>query len=112
MLEYLQKTWSPFLSELQSLVIQHSYLAKHLQKIACSSPLHVPVLNGDDSIKNEKYKLLATVNHTGSLDRGHYTAYIRRQQDSWLHCNDAAVVLSEESKVNNDSSYVYFYEKI
>ena len=89
-----------------------SYLAKHLQKIACSSPLHVPVLNGDDSIKNEKYKLLATVNHTGSLDRGHYTAYIRRQQDSWLHCNDAAVVLSEESKVNNDSSYVYFYEKI
>ena len=29
---------------------------------------------------------------------------------SWLHCNDAAVLRVDENKVNNTSSYIYFYE--
>ena len=29
---------------------------------------------------------------------------------SWLHCNDAAVLRVGENKVNNTSSYIYFYE--
>ena len=29
---------------------------------------------------------------------------------SWLHCNDAAALWTNENKVNNTSSYIYFYK--
>ena len=31
---------------------------------------------------------------------------------SWLHCNNAAVQRADENKVNNTSSYIYFYESL
>ena len=86
---------------------------KHLQKIACTPVLTVPVLAEDDRIEPKDFKLLATVNHTGSLERGHYTSFVQMAgDDPWFHCNDAAVVRSKEEKVNNDTSYIYFYERI
>ena len=29
---------------------------------------------------------------------------------SWLHCDDTAVLRADENKVNNVSTYIYFYE--
>ena len=29
---------------------------------------------------------------------------------SWLHCNDTAALKTDENKVNNTSSYIYFYK--
>ena len=90
-----------------------SGLVKHLQKIACNQTLSVPVISLNNSIENKKFKLLGTINHTGSLDRGHYTAFIRTPiNNSWLHCNDAAVVTSVEKNLDNNSSYIYFWEMI
>ena len=41
----------------------------------------------------------------------HYTAFIRKAYDiSWLHCNDAAVLSAKEKNLDNNSSYIYFYE--
>ena len=31
---------------------------------------------------------------------------------SWLHCNDTAFVRTDENKVNNISSYIYFVNHI
>ena len=92
---------------------QGSLFTKHLQKVVCSPNLSVPVLTQDDRIEQRHFKLLGTINHTGSLNRGHYTSFIKlASNNSWYHCNDAAVVLSEEDQVNNDSSYLYFYERM
>ena len=86
-----------------------SGFVKHLQKIACNEYLTVPVVSENNTIK--KFKLLGTINHSGSLDRGHYTAFIRKANDnSWLHCNDAAVLSAKEENLDNNSSYIYFYE--
>ena len=86
-----------------------SGFVKHLQKIACNEYLTVPVVSENNTIK--QFKLLGTINHSGSLDRGHYTAFIKKANDnSWLHCNDAAVLSAKEENLDNNSSYIYFYE--
>ena len=92
---------------------QGSLFTKHLQKIVCSPNLVVPVLDQNGTVEQRHFKLLGTINHTGSLNRGHYTSYIKLvSKDSWYHCNDAAVVLSKGDQVNNESSYLYFFERV
>ena len=87
-----------------------SGFSKHLQKIACNKTLSVPIIYDNVEI-NKKYRLLGTINHSGSLSRGHYTAFIRMlNENSWLLCNDAAVLNSKETELDNNSSYIYFFE--
>ena len=90
-----------------------SRFTKHLQKIACTPTLSVPLSGQDDQVSYVKFNLLGTINHSGSLERGHYTSFVKNQNNNlWFQCNDAAVLQSDENKVNNDTSYIYFYEKI
>ena len=83
---------------------------KDIKHVKCSPTISVPLK--DNEVTYEKhFHLVATINHTGNINRGHYTSYIRLpNSDSWLHCNDAAVVKVADSKVNNTSSYIYFFE--
>lgn len=37
---------------------------------------------------DNRYSLFAVVNHLGSLDAGHYTAYVRQMQGCWFKCDD------------------------
>jgi len=39
-------------------------------------------------IADNRYSLFAVINHEGSLETGHYTAFIRQQRDQWFKCND------------------------
>ena len=56
---------------------------------------------------------LYPVNHTGTLNREEYTAFIKeRNTSSWLFYNDAAVCRLSMAKTNNTSSYIYIYEAI
>ena len=51
---------------------------------------------------------VAAVNHTGILDKGHYTTYVKLfNSSSWQFCNDAAVLRSSVEKANKNSSYIY-----
>ena len=62
---------------------------------------------------HKKFSLKATANHTGTLNRGQYTAFIKQlNTSSWLFCNDAAIVRSSVEKTNNTSIYIYVYEAI
>ncbi|GBP18137.1 Ubiquitin carboxyl-terminal hydrolase nonstop [Eumeta japonica] len=38
--------------------------------------------------EDNRYSLFAVVNHLGSLDAGHYTAYVRQMKGSWFKCDD------------------------
>ena len=72
--------------------------------------ISVPVKDNEVTYQKH-YRLIATINHTGNLNRGHYTLFIEiPNSKSWLHCNDVAALRANENKVNNTSSYIYFYQ--
>ena len=82
--------------------------------VDCLDDISMPVSPSlDDSMvvsfKNN-YSLVATINHSGTLSNGHYTAFIKDPSSRrWLHCNDRCVTFCETDKVVNATSYVLFY---
>ena len=64
--------------------------------------------NKDDA----KYTLYGIGNHSGSINFGHYYAYIKINDGNWSEFNDSMV--SPYSKISTSSStaYVLFYKKI
>ena len=68
-------------------------------------------LNNEVSFTN-KYSIVATINHSGSLDRGHYWASIKDAlSKQWFSCNDKVVLNVNEKTLCNSSSYALFYLK-
>ena len=69
---------------------------------------------GDD--KNE-YKLYGIINHSGSLNSGHYYSYVRNINDSniiiqnqWVCCNDSTINnISIETAMTSQNAYMLFY---
>ncbi|CAJ0581798.1 unnamed protein product, partial [Mesorhabditis spiculigera] len=55
------------------------------------------------------YELYAVVQHTGSLDTGHYTSYIRRGH-KWFHCDDDLVYRAPRRQVTKSDCYLLFYQ--
>lgn len=51
-------------------------------------------INGDC-----RYSLYAVINHIGSLDIGHYTAYIRHHKDVWVKCDDHVITTASLKQV-------------
>jgi len=69
----------------------------------------------DDSMSvslNNTYSLVATINHSGTLLNGHYTAFVKdHHSNAWYHCNDKSVTSCPKEKVVNNSSYLLFYRR-
>ncbi|XP_048472021.1 putative ubiquitin carboxyl-terminal hydrolase 50 isoform X1 [Rhincodon typus] len=62
------------------------------------------------STQQLKYHLYAVVNHTGTLDSGHYTAYCKNPvTQNWHEFNDAKVTSISEQKIQSPAAYVLFY---
>ena len=74
--------------------------------------LTVPSHPGEDISFSNEYRLVATVNHSGTLARGHYWAFVKDDlSDSWWKCDDRAVLKVKPSDLNNSSVYVLFFVK-
>lgn len=59
---------------------------------------------------NTHYSVTATINHSGTLDNGHYTAHVKDMNSGrWFHCNDKAVVPRKDFTINNSTSYIIFF---
>ncbi|KAL3081957.1 hypothetical protein niasHT_032639 [Heterodera trifolii] len=58
-----------------------------------------------------RYSLFAVVNHNGSTESGHYSCYIRHQQDNWYSCNDQKITRERVDKVLASEGYLLFYCK-
>ena len=85
---------------------------KDVKDVVCTSEIRIPVSAEDDVTFYKTYSLIGSINHLGTLDRGHYTAHIcNRSSTNWYHCNDAAVVPCKKSAVNN-SCYILFYRVV
>ena len=63
-----------------------------------------------DSSKPMIYDLYGVVNHYGSMSFGHYTAYVKNQ-DQWKTYDDSSVRNMTDSEVNSDAAYVLFYKR-
>jgi ubiquitin C-terminal hydrolase len=61
------------------------------------------------------YDLFATVNHFGSLDKGHYTANVKKDEH-WYAINDefvadAGEICIEKGVLSSDQAYMLFYSR-
>ena len=85
--------------------VVNCYLKSHQTLTVPSHP------EEDISFTNE-YRLVATINHSGTLARGHYWAFVKYDLSiSWWKCDDRAVLKVKPSDLNNSSVYVLFFVK-
>ncbi|XP_022242955.1 ubiquitin carboxyl-terminal hydrolase 22-like [Limulus polyphemus] len=63
------------------------------------------------SIADNKYCLFAVVNHIGTIETGHYTAYIRQHRDQWFKCDDHLITRATVQDVLDSEGYLLFYHK-
>ena len=97
---------------------QRGQLVKNENFLSCTrgesnNDLTVPITVEDEVSFTNKYSLIATINHSGTLNRGHYWAFIKDLHSStWYSCNDKSVFNVEENYVNNATSYILFYSKV
>uniref|UniRef100_T1ITV3 Ubiquitin carboxyl-terminal hydrolase n=1 Tax=Strigamia maritima TaxID=126957 RepID=T1ITV3_STRMM len=59
----------------------------------------------------ERYSLFAVVNHIGTIETGHYTAYIRQHRDQWFKCDDHLITKASVQDVLDSEGYLLFYHK-
>ncbi|KAJ3125075.1 hypothetical protein HK100_011007 [Physocladia obscura] len=64
------------------------------------------VLN--DSVPEHRYSLFAVINHQGSLETGHYTAYVKSRGD-WFLFDDHTVTLATQKEVLASKVYMCYY---
>ena len=93
---------------------QNGQIIRNPSPVDCLEDITMPVSPSlDDSLVvsfRNKYSLVATINHSGTLSNGHYTAFIKDPSSQrWLHCNDRCVSFCEADKIVNATSYVLFY---
>ena len=59
-----------------------------------------------------KYSLVASINHSGTLELGHYWAVVKDSNTGdWLSCNNKVVLTVPQHSLNNTTSYILFYKK-
>ena len=61
-------------------------------------------LNIPETVKteNKNYELLGIVKHSGTLDSGHYVAYIKGKDNTWYLCNDNCVTVQNKFNINSE----------
>ncbi|NXT74659.1 UBP50 hydrolase, partial [Zapornia atra] len=82
-----------------------------------SADIHYPLSGLDLShygsllfCQKAKYSLCAVVNHAGSLDNGHYTAFCKHSvTKNWYSFDDTEISKIPNSSVQTDRAYLLFY---
>lgn len=71
-----------------------------------------PAVTTDEKTPTVLYDLFATINHNGSLDKGHYIANVLKG-DRWYSINDEFVDNAEdgENVLSNGNAYMLFYSR-
>ncbi|MGY8822248.1 MAG: reverse transcriptase domain-containing protein [Pseudomonadales bacterium] len=84
--------------------------SRSFQHVSCQDNISL-CSKVDESITfNHQYSLAATINHSGTLESGHYTSYVLKS-GKWFHCNDRNTTLIEPQSINMTNTYVLFYKK-
>ena len=78
-------------------------MSPHTAAHICTGAADLPAL-----APSRLYDLFGVTVHHGTMQNGHYTAYVRHQA-SWFHCDDASISRVPESAVRSSSAYMLFY---
>ena len=104
---------SIFIVQLRRFIKINDSFVKDNTKVGCLENLKIKLHDNNEVSFTTNYELAATINHSGSLENGHYWAYIKdADQKAWLACNDKLVSIVEPASLTNSSSYVLFYRKV
>lgn len=57
------------------------------------------------------YDLYGVANHTGNIEGGHYTSFVKTADNQWIHFNDSNLSKIGESNIVTNMSYCLFYRK-
>ena len=69
----------------------------------------VPIMIEHEVSYTNKYSLIAIINHSGTLNKGHNWAFIKfLHSSSWYSCSEKLVVHVEETYLNNTTPYILF----
>jgi len=60
------------------------------------------------------YSLYGIVEHSGSMNWGHYVAYVKSSEceKRWFHISDSSVSVTSYNRVTSVDAYILFYERI
>ena len=66
---------------------------KNNLRVNCSETLKLPISADEQVCLFKEFNLKATINHSGTLQAGHYWAH-KNDEDNrgWLKCNDTSVI--------------------
>ena len=83
-------------------------IKNNMRVSCCSETLRLPILADEQVCLYKEFTLKATINHSGTLQAGHYWVHIKDEDKrGWLNCNDTSVIATPFSGLSNTSSYVY-----
>ena len=86
---------------------------KDTAQVLCNQKLEIACLNNEDSLTTRHFMLKGTINHLGTLQNGHYSAFVPEPSgNTWLHCDDRAVLPSRKVVLDSTSVYLLFYEEV
>jgi ubiquitin C-terminal hydrolase len=81
----------------------------------------VAFMNPRAKTQNTNYRLYAIVDHSGSMNSGHYIAYTRkliinqdgtRERGDWYHISDSRASRVDQYEVAKADAYILFYERM
>lgn len=73
-------------------------------------PLFVPIVSDIEVAFKKEFQLKAVINHSGTLNNGHYTS-LAKVNSNWFLYNDRTVSEADDSDLNSSMSYVFIFEK-
>ena len=83
---------------------------KDSRKVNCTSEtLNIPVKIDDQLSVTRKFRLKASINHSGTINAGHYWTFIKKSNNTWLKCNDSLVTKASFKNLSNNTSYLFLY---
>ena len=100
-----------FIMQLNRYTNSGGHLLKDNRIVKCPSELLNISVSVDENLSvTRKFKLRATINHSGTISAGHYWAFIKESSNNqWLKCNDTTVTKATFKDVSNNTSYIFIY---
>ena len=97
--------------QLNRFIVSDGVILKNSAPVVCSPNIEIVTVLENEVFCSRKFQLSAIINHSGNLERGHYTCLIR-DRETWWHCNDRAVVHSKPEDIDPTLPYLLFYTTI
>ena len=97
--------------QLKRFLVSDGVVSKYGAPFLLSDCVDVVTELEDEVFCKRRFQLCAVINHSGNMERGHYTCLVK-VGDLWWHCNDKAVVSSNINDIHASLPYILFYQVV